>query len=353
MDNLGFHLYRGLAADGPWARLTSSLVPAGLLRNGGGYAWRDSGLANGTRYFYRLEDVDTKSVSTFHGPVSAVPGTTAAPPPPAPPEGGGSGSGGSGSGSGGSTSASSCPAWALAQLGSSASYTCQTHGDPAASSFRVLSRTSRSALVELETGGFLTALDASGRVRALVPGFDSLADPLAPALPLKRAASTESSDARRESARSRRARPLLHRARRRRRRLPAGRRRPRWHRESGPSGSELGLSRGVFPRVQAKLAGEGFQGEDKTLALELMPLRYDASRGALVLSRRLTVRLDFAGAEPSEIGRGRLGRRIRPSRSDGSAYAFLATSHRACTPSPSRRSSPDGAGPSISARCSV
>ena len=81
--------------------------------------------------------------------------------------------------------------------------------------------------------------------------------------------------------------------------------------QPGRREAELGLSRGVFPRVQARLGGEGFQGEDKTLALELMPLRYDASRGALVLSRRLTVRVDFAGAEPSEIGRGRLGRRIR------------------------------------------
>ena len=80
--------------------------------------------------------------------------------------------------------------------------------------------------------------------------------------------------------------------------------------------------------MQARLAGEGFQGEDKTLALELMPLRYDASRGALVLSRRLTVRVDFAGAEPAEIGRGRLGRRIPRSRPDSSAYAFLATSQK-------------------------
>ena len=92
--------------------------------------------------------------------------------------------------------------------------------------------------------------------------------------------------------------------------------------------AELLLSRGVFPRVQARLAGEGFQGEDKTLALELMPLRYDASRGALVLSRRLTVRVDFAGAEPSEIGRGRLGRRLPRTRPDSSAYAFLATSQK-------------------------
>ncbi|HYN02923.1 MAG TPA: choice-of-anchor Q domain-containing protein, partial [Vicinamibacteria bacterium] len=188
VDNLGFHVYRALSAGGPWTRLTSSLIPGqGFSAMGAAYARRDSGLVNGTRYFYRLEDVDTKSVSTFHGPVSAVPGATPPPPQGGGGTGGGTGEGGGGSGSGGgSSSASTCPAWALAQLGSSASFACETHGDPTAS-FRVLSRSSRSALVELETGGFLTARDATGRVRALVPGFDSLSGPLAPALPLKRA----------------------------------------------------------------------------------------------------------------------------------------------------------------------
>ena len=84
VDNLGFHLYRGLSENGPWTRLTASLIPGqGFSATGASYGWRDSGLTNGARYSYRLEDVDTKSVSTFHGPVFAVPGTTAAPPPPA------------------------------------------------------------------------------------------------------------------------------------------------------------------------------------------------------------------------------------------------------------------------------
>ena len=57
-----------------------------------------------------------------------------------------------------------------------------------------------------------------------------------------------------------------------------------------------------------------------------MPVRYDASREALVLSRRLTVRVDFTAADPSEIGRGRLGRRTPRSRPDSNACAFLGTS---------------------------
>ncbi|HYN41897.1 MAG TPA: right-handed parallel beta-helix repeat-containing protein, partial [Thermoanaerobaculia bacterium] len=326
LDNLGFHLYRGLSADGPWTRLNSSLIPGqGFSATGAAYAWRDSGLQNGLRYYYRLEDVDTKSVSTFHGPVSAVPQPESEPPPPAG-EGGGSGSGGSSSRG---SSSSSCPSWALAQLGSLASYTCETHGDPAATSFRVLSRTPRSVLVELDTEGFLTARDASGRVRALVPGFDSLSDPLAPALPLKRA--------RLDGFVGRQARIGAIASRENRFftglvaaavGYPQAVVAPDGTVQPGRREAELGLSRGAFPRVQARLAGEGFQGEDKTLALELMPLRYDASRGALVLSRRLTVRVDFAGAEPSEIGRGRLGRRIPRSRPDSSAYAFLATSQK-------------------------
>ena len=335
VDNLGFHVYRSLAADSPWTRLTSSLIPGqGFSAMGASYTWRDSGLSNGTRYFYRLEDVDSKSVSAFHGPVSAVPQAGAAPAPP-PSEGGGSsgsggsGSGGSGSGSGSSTSAPSCPSWALAQLGSSASYTCETHGDPTATSFRVLSRSSRSVLVELQTEGFLTARDTTGRVRALLPGFDSLSDPLAPALPLKRA--------RLDGAVGRQARIGSIQARENRFfsglvaaavGYPQAVVAPDGTVNPGRREAELLLSRGAFPRVQARLGGESFQGEDKTLALELMPLRYDASRGALVLSRRLTVRVDFAGAEPSEVGRGRLGRRLPGTRPDSSAYAFLATSQK-------------------------
>jgi hypothetical protein len=80
LDNLGFHLYRGPSADGPWTRLTSSLIPGpGSSPLGQAYSWLDTGLTNGTRYYYRLEDVDTASKSTFHGPVSAVPAPASSP----------------------------------------------------------------------------------------------------------------------------------------------------------------------------------------------------------------------------------------------------------------------------------
>ena len=45
----------------------------GSSPRGARYRYTDTGLTNGTPYWYVLEDIDTASVSTFHGPVSAVP----------------------------------------------------------------------------------------------------------------------------------------------------------------------------------------------------------------------------------------------------------------------------------------
>ena len=329
VNNLGFHLYRGPSADGPWTRLTSSLVPGlGFSATGAAYAWRDSGLANGTRYFYRLEDVDSRSGSTFHGPVSAIPQAGSAPPT----DGDGSASGGSSSGSGdgsdSSSSASSCPPWARAQLGSSSlSYTCETHGEPFASSLRVVSQSARSAVVELLVPGFLTARDASGRVRVLIPGFDSLEGPRDPALPLKRALleGVVGKRARIHSieALDLRGFPGL---------LPAAVGFPQalvsadgTVRPGRRTATLRPVGRGYLPREQARLSGEGFLGEEKTLTVELVPLRFDVLRGQLLLARRLVVRIEFAGGDSLEKGRGRIGRRARKPRADTQAYAFLGT----------------------------
>ena len=331
LNNLGFHLYRGLSADGPWTRLNSSLIPGqGFSATGAAYVWRDSGLQNGTRYYYRLEDVDSKSGSTFHGPVSAIPQAGGAPPV----DGGGSASGGSsssgsGNGSEPSPSAFSCPPWARAQLGSSSSsYTCETHGDPFASSFRVLSQSARSAVVELLVPGFVTARDASGRVRVLIPGFDSLEGPRDPALPLKRALleGVVGKRARIQSveALDLRSFPGL---------VPAAVGFPQalvsadGTVQPGRRAATVRLvGQGYLPREQARLSGEGFLGEEKTLTVELVPVRFDVLRGQLLLVRRLVVRIEFAGGDSLEKGRGRFGRRARKPRTDTPAYAFLGTS---------------------------
>jgi hypothetical protein len=209
LDNLGFNLYRGLSDAGPWTRITSSLIPGlGSSPLGATYTWRDAGLVNGMRYYYRLEDLDTRSVSAFHGPVSAVPQAAVA-------AGGGSGesggssAGGTGTGSTGTEgagsgivvasgsgavdglpwcptsgdSSGSSPQTGVASSSASASstppsspsspYPCvERYGDPGAVSVRVLSRTLKSAEVELRTGGFYAIHDSSGGVRLSVPGFE-------------------------------------------------------------------------------------------------------------------------------------------------------------------------------------
>jgi len=73
LDNLGFNLYRGESATGPWVRLNSTIIPAqqpGSI-TGAVYEWLDEAVPPDTTVFYRLEDVDIRGVSTFHGPVSA------------------------------------------------------------------------------------------------------------------------------------------------------------------------------------------------------------------------------------------------------------------------------------------
>ena len=235
VDNLGFHVYRSLSAGGPWTRLTSSLIPGqGFSAMGAAYAWRDSRPARTVRATSTVSRTWTRSPSrpsTARSPL--CPGGS---PTPAPPEGGGSG-GSSGSGSGG-RALSSCPSWALAQLGSSASYTCETHGDPAATSFRVLSRSSRSGSRRARDRG----LPHRTRRHGPRPG-----PPPRLRLALRPAGAGAALEARPPRRRRRppgphrlhpgSRQPLLLRTRRRRRRIPPGRRRSRRHRATGPPGS--------------------------------------------------------------------------------------------------------------------
>lgn len=68
IDNAGFNLYRSQSPEGEWLRLNDALIPAqGGPTQGAAYSFLDEGTTGG---YYRLEDVDTSGVSTFHGPVS-------------------------------------------------------------------------------------------------------------------------------------------------------------------------------------------------------------------------------------------------------------------------------------------
>ena len=322
LANLGFHLYRSLSENGPWSRLDATLIPGlGSSAVGQAYSWNDTGLQNGTRYFYRLEDVDASSKVTSHGPVSAVPtaaavGAGTPSPAPAP--------------KGRTATAPSCPAWVVSAYGSlvasapTASPVCTRHGDPEAVSLQVVSRDARGATLELSTGGFYALHEASGKVRVFVPGFDFPDDPQAVALPFRRAL-VEGVVGRRAHLAGTRALdqvgfPGL---------IPsalgkaemqvspdgvvsAGRRDVRGPREL-PASADL-----------ARLLPSVFQGEAKSAVVAISPLRYDARRRQLLLAKRVLVRLLFTARETGESGRGGLGRRVRPQPAPPVADTLLA-----------------------------
>jgi hypothetical protein len=72
IDNAGFHIWRGQRADGFYARITDTMIPAeGGPAWGAEYAYEDGDVEPGRTYFYQLEDIDTAGTHTFHGPASA------------------------------------------------------------------------------------------------------------------------------------------------------------------------------------------------------------------------------------------------------------------------------------------
>jgi len=69
-----FSLWRSEAEAGPYTRLNAQLIPArGGPTTGASYSYDDEAVTNGITYWYKLEDVDTHGVSTFHEPLSATP----------------------------------------------------------------------------------------------------------------------------------------------------------------------------------------------------------------------------------------------------------------------------------------
>ncbi len=71
-DTAGFHIWRSIEEDGAYTRITTNLIPAtGSSIDGASYNWRDTNTEADTVYYYKLEDIDTKGTSTFHGPLVA------------------------------------------------------------------------------------------------------------------------------------------------------------------------------------------------------------------------------------------------------------------------------------------
>jgi hypothetical protein len=74
MDTLGFNLYRGESAGGPYAKLNGALIPSQTpgVPTGASYAWVDEDVEAGIAYYYLLEDVDVQGQAVRHGPVQAT-----------------------------------------------------------------------------------------------------------------------------------------------------------------------------------------------------------------------------------------------------------------------------------------
>jgi hypothetical protein len=285
LDNLGFHLYRAASEGGPYQKITSSLIPGlGSSPVGARYSYTDTGLTNGLRYYYQLEDVETTGRTERHGPVSAIP--VAGPTPGEPGEDPGTDPGG-----GDSTPAES---------------TRVTYGDPSRVSLLVLRRDSTGVDLELTTGGFYATPEADGSIGLEIPGFELQGEPGTPSIPVERTfleavagrqvriASVVPSDVLSFPW----SRPALAGAPE----LLVGRDgtpqagfrrvRPAW------------VSRHPYPADPARVVTTAFQGETKKALLELAPLRWNPSTGQLLLTRRLRVRVAFDGTAPSETPLG-------------------------------------------------
>ena len=77
IDNAGFNLWRSEAKDGKYIKINPKIIEA----TGGAtlsveYSYIDTTAKPGITYYYKLEDIDIKGASTFHGPVSTMISTT-------------------------------------------------------------------------------------------------------------------------------------------------------------------------------------------------------------------------------------------------------------------------------------
>lgn len=68
----GFYVLRGLAAAGPFERVTGLIVHTGSSASGANYEHIDTGLTNNTTYYYRLEIVNNSLGSNFSNVISAT-----------------------------------------------------------------------------------------------------------------------------------------------------------------------------------------------------------------------------------------------------------------------------------------
>jgi hypothetical protein len=289
--NLGFHIYRAASREGPYERITASPVPGlGSSAVGARYQYADTGVVNGTTYFYKLEDLEAGGDTEQHGPVSAMPRAGVAPP----------------------SSGPALPA-------TSSANGRITYGNPS-STFRVLERGQAHLVVELTTEGFYAEPQADGSVRLSVAGLVEEPEPGAPALPVKRAW-VDALAGRKVHVASVRVRDVAAFSGLRPHAAEApeivaarnGTARPGRRAQREGAGFR---GRGLYPPEAARVVLVGFQGELKKALVEMAPLRWNRAAGELLLARRIELRLQFAGREANEASLGRArGRQHRESAS--------------------------------------
>jgi hypothetical protein len=72
INTVGFNLWRSTSAGGSYVRVNGALISAESLggAEGGSYEIADAGVAPGTVYYYKLEEVEAGGARNWHGPVS-------------------------------------------------------------------------------------------------------------------------------------------------------------------------------------------------------------------------------------------------------------------------------------------
>jgi hypothetical protein len=72
IDTVGFNVWRSTAADGGYAQVNSTLIPAASPGGvwGGSYAFTDAGVTPGATYYYKLEELEVGGARNWYGPVS-------------------------------------------------------------------------------------------------------------------------------------------------------------------------------------------------------------------------------------------------------------------------------------------
>jgi hypothetical protein len=69
-NTVGFNIYRGDGAEGPFERLNEQLIPAeGGMTGGGQYRFLDETVAAGRSYYYILEDIEFSGQTEQHEPI--------------------------------------------------------------------------------------------------------------------------------------------------------------------------------------------------------------------------------------------------------------------------------------------